>query len=159
MDALGSLAQLRGLPYRGCFGSGRGRAQWRRLCDWGNGSRNIVVCEPAMYPFRQLQRPLYCGIGHIHYRWGIGHSTEVLKGDYLVGGDHPLFTARDHPLLVPRWCHCLGHSLEVVLWQDSCMVWSCEEGGPARTYCLVSQFCSHQREYTLLFFSRHCAQS
>jgi hypothetical protein len=137
MDVLGSLAQPRGLPYWGCFGSGRGRAPWRRSCDWGNGSRDIVACEPAMYPFFQLQRPLFCGIGCIHDRRGVGHSTEVLNQDHLVGGDHPLFTARDHPLLVPCWCHCLGHLLEVVLWQDPCMAWAHEEGGPARTYCLV----------------------
>ncbi len=136
-DALGSLAQLRQLLYWGCFGSGRGRAHWRRSCDWGNGSRDIVACEPAMYPFCQLQRPLCCGIGHIYDRRGVGHSTEVLNRDYLVGGDHPLFTAWDHPLLVLHQCHCLGHLLEVVLWQDPCMAWACEEGGPVRAYCLI----------------------
>jgi hypothetical protein len=79
MDALGSLAQPRGLPYRGCFGSSRGRAPWRRLCDWGNGSRDIVACEPAMYLFCQLQHLLCCGIGRIRDRQGAGHSTEVLN--------------------------------------------------------------------------------
>ncbi len=100
MDVLGSLAQPRGLPYQGCFGSIGGRAPWRHSCDQGNGSRDIVACEPAMYPFCQLQCPLSCGIGRIHDRGGIGHSMEVLYQDYLVGGDHPLFTAQDHPLLV-----------------------------------------------------------
>ncbi len=114
MDVLGSLAQPRGLPYLGCFGSGRGWVPWRRSCDRGNGSRDIVACEPAMYLFCQLQCLLCCGIGRIHDRQGVGHSTEVLNQDYLVWGDHPLFTARDHPLLVSRQCHCLGHSLEVV---------------------------------------------
>jgi hypothetical protein len=108
LDTLGSLAQPRGLPYQGSLGSGRGRAPWRRSCDWGNCSGNIVPCEPAMHPLCQLQRPLCSGIGHIPDRWGVRHLTEVLDQDYLVGGNHPLFSARDHPLLVPHQCHCLG---------------------------------------------------
>ena len=79
MDALGSLAQPRGSPYRGCFGSGRGRVAWRRSADRGNGSRDIVACEPAMYLFCQLQHPLCCGIGRIHDRQSIGHLTEILN--------------------------------------------------------------------------------
>ncbi len=114
MDALGSLAQPRGLPYRGCFGSGRGRAPWRRSCDGGNGSRDIVACEPVMYPFCQLQHQLCCGIGCIHDRWGGRHSTEVLNQDYLVGG-----TTLCSPLRITFcWPH-VGATAWGIHWKSS----------------------------------------
>jgi hypothetical protein len=101
MDALGRLAQPGGMPYRGCFGSSRGQASWRRSCDWGNGSRDIVVCEPAMYPFCQLQHPLCCGIGRIRDKQGVRHWMEVLNQDYLVRGGPPFGHCSGSPFVGP----------------------------------------------------------
>jgi hypothetical protein len=63
MDVLGSLAQPRGLPHQGCFGSGKGQTPWRHLCDQGNGSRDIFACEPAMYPFVNFSAHFVVGLG------------------------------------------------------------------------------------------------
>ncbi len=63
MNALGRLAQSRESPYQGCFGSGRGQAPWRCSCDWGNSSRDIVACEPAINHFVNFSARFFVGLG------------------------------------------------------------------------------------------------